>query len=437
MEALMHRLTLVLLLVSGATLWSQEADPDIARYVDSVKAIDNHAHVIAADPADRGFDQLRCDQLPDGGLAPASWRYNADLASAIRDLYGFEPKDDSDAEMKRVQDARVKAMAAHANNPQGWVLEKAGIATVLANRLALAPEMKAPLVRWVPYEDALLFPLDDTALKSVNPDRAALFQMAEELRARYYQQAGVMSAPPTLDEYVKNVVRPILQRQHDGGAVAVKFEAAYLRALDFAEVSRVEAAEIYAKYSHGGTASEADYKIVQDYLFKQVALEAGRLKMAVHIHTGSGCGSFFNDPGADAVLLSPMLNDPDLRKTNFVLLHGNWTQERKVIGLILKPNVYVDTSVIEFFLTPQELAAILKMWLEQMPERVLFGTDASPGSPAQSWPETTLWGTAKFRKALAIALTEMVHEGSINADRAKAIAKRVLHDNAAELYGLQ
>ena len=429
----MYRLALVLLLTSATALWSQQADPEIARYVDSVKAIDNHAHVIAADPADRGYDQLRCEQLPDGGIGPASWRYNADWAHAIHDLYGFTPKDDSDAEMKRVEEARKQAMAAHA---QGWVLEKAGIATVLANRTALAPEMKAPLVRWVPYEDALLFPLDNTELKKLNPDRAVLFQMADELRARYFQQAGVMGAPPTLDEYVRNVVHPILQRQHDAGAVAVKFEAAYLRALDFAEVSPAEAAQVYAKYSHGGTPSAAEYKIVQDYLFKQIALEAGRLKMAVHIHTGSGCGSFFNDPGADATLLSPMLNDPDLRKTNFVLLHGNWTQERKVIGLILKPNVYVDTSVIEFFLTPQELAAVLKMWLEQMPERVLFGTDASPGSPGQSWPETTLWGTAKFRKALAIALTQMVHEGSVDTEGATRIAKRVLHDNAADLYGI-
>jgi uncharacterized protein len=343
----MRRFALLVLLAIAAPGWSQQADPDIAHYIDSIKAIDNHAHVIAADPADRGFDQLRCDQLPDGGAAPASWRYNADQAKAIRELYGFEPKDGSDAEMKRVEEARGKAMNEHAVGPQAWVLEKAGIATVLANRTALVPEMKAPLVRWVPYEDAMLFPLDNSALKKLNPDRAVLFPMADELRARYFQLAGVTAAPPTLDEYVRNVVRPILQRQHDAGAVAVKFEAAYLRSLDFEEVSPSEAAQVYAKYSHEGTPSAAEYKIVQDYLFKQIALEAGRLKMAVHIHTGSGCGSFFNDPGSDAALLSPMLNDPDLRKTNFVLLHGNWTQERKVIGLILKPNVYVDTSVIE------------------------------------------------------------------------------------------
>ena len=433
----MHLFALGLMLATAIAAQSQEADPEIARYVDSIKAIDNHAHVIAADPADHGYDQLRCDQLPDGGAAPASWRFNAEQADAIRDLYGFVPKDSSDAEMKRVEAARLRAMAAHKNNPQQWVLDQAGIATVLANRTALAPEMKAPLVRWVPYEDALLFPLDNGELKKVNPDRAMLFQMAEELRATYFQQAGVSSVPPTLDEYVNQVVRPILQRQRAAGAVAVKFEAAYLRALDLQEVSSSDAAEIYARYAHGRKPVSAEYKALQDYLFKQIALEAGRQGMAVHIHTGSGCGAYFNDPGSDAALLSPMLNDPDLRKTNFVLLHGNWTQERKIIGLILKPNVYVDTSVIEYFLTPAELADILKMWLEQMPEHVLFGTDASPGSPGQSWPETTLWGTKKFRAALSIALTRMVGDKSISIERAKQIAARVLHDNAAELYGIR
>jgi predicted TIM-barrel fold metal-dependent hydrolase len=240
--------------------------------------------------------------------------------------------------------------------------------------------------------------------------------------------------PPTLDAYVEEAVQTTLRSQKSAGAVAVKFEAAYLRGLDFAPASQDEATRVYAKYAAGGNPTPAEYKTLQDFLFKQIALEAGRLGLAVHFHTGSGCGEFFDDAGADAMLLSPVLNDPELRKTNFVLLHGNQARERSVSVLILKPNVYTDTSVLEFLYSPAELARILRPWLEFMPEHVMFGTDAGPFGPGLDWEETTLMGSQHFRRALALVLTDMVRDGTITRDRAKEIAERVLHGNASQLY---
>ena len=159
--------------------------------------------------------------------------------------------------------------------------------------------------------------------------------------------------------------------------------------------------------------------------------------MAVHIHTGSGCGEFFDDSGAGATLLSPMLNDPELRDTRFVLLHGNRPRERDIAVLIAKPNVYADMSVLEFFLSPRELAQVLRPWLESMPERVMFGTDAGPFGPGMDWEETTVMGAQQFRKALALALTLMVSDGVVTKARALQIADGVLRGNAAALYGLK
>ena len=317
-----------------------------------------------------------------------------------------------------------------------WVMEKAGFETVLANRTAMAPEMKAPQLRWVAYEDALLFPLDNSIAKAVNPDRRVFYGDAEELLNTYLRDAGLSRVPPTLDAYVEKVLRATLQKQKAAGAVAVKFEAAYLRPLDFAPASKDEAARVYAKYAAGGNATAAEYKTLQDFLFKQIALEAGRLGLAVHFHTGSGCGEFFDDSGADPMLLSPMLNDPDLRKTNFVLLHGNPPRERNVSVLILKPNVYTDMSVLEFLWSPPELARILRPWLEMMPEHVMFGTDAGPFGPGLDWEETTLIASQRSRRALALALSDMVRDKTINRERAKEIAERVLRGNAAQLYGM-
>jgi hypothetical protein len=419
--------------------FAQETDPELVRFINSTQAIDNHSHITALDrDHDKGYDQLRCDVLPPAtGLSPANFRFNADQQWAYKTLYGFDAKSGNDAEIKKIIEMELAARKEHGAGFYAWVMEKAGLETAFANRTFMPPEMRAPQIRWVPYEDALLFPLNNSAAKALNPDRRALFGMAEDLLHTYLKDAGMSRAPATLDSYVEKVVRATLQKQKSAGAVAVKFEAAYLRALDFAPASSAEASRIYSKYAAAGSPSAAEYKTLQDYLFKQIALEAGRLGMAVHFHTGSGCGEFFDDAGADAMLLSRIFNDPDLRKTNFVVLHGNPPRERSVSALILKPNVYVDISVLEFYWSPTELARILRPWLEMMPEHVMFGSDAGPFGPGLDWEETILIASRNARRALALVLSDMMRDGIISRDRAKEIAQRVLRGNAAQLYGMK
>ena len=429
---------MVVLCALATPAWAQEPDPEIVSYVNSIKAIDNHAHVTALDREhDKGYDQLRCEDLPSSsGLPPANLRFGPDQQAVYKTLYGFDAKTGSDEELKKATELETAARQEHGAGFYAWVMEKAGIETVLANRTFMAPEMKAPQLRWVAYEDALLFPLDNSTQKGVNPDRRVFYGDAEELLNAYLRDAGMNHVPATLDTYLENVVRATLQKQKAAGAVAVKFEAAYLRPLDFAPASKEEAARVYLKYSSGGHASAAEYKTLQDFLFKQIALEAGRLGLAVHFHTGNGCGDFFDDSGADAMLLSPALNDPDLRKTNFVLLHGNPPRERNVSTLIAKPNVYTDMSVLELLWSPAELARLLRPWLQIMPEHVMFGTDAGPFGPGFEWEETTLVGAQHARRALAMVLSEMVRDRTITRDRAKEIAELVLRGNAARLYGM-
>jgi uncharacterized protein len=426
-------------LACAVTASAQDVDPEIARHLESIKAIDNHAHVMGLNRAtDKGYDQLRCDELPvtPSGLPPQMLRFNPTLQAAVRTLYGLDMVDDLEPSIKKLQAAAVSTREKNGGGHYAWVLDKAGIQTVLANRTAMAPELKAPQFLWVPYADALMFPLDNSALK-INPDRKALFAMADELERTYLRELGMARIPATLDEYVQKVLQQTLRKQKSEGAVAVKFEVAYLRSLAFDVAVKDAATGVYSKYAAGATPPAAAYRTLQDYLFKQIVLEAGRLGMAVHIHTGSGCGEFFDDNGADAMLLSPMLNDPELRQTRFVLLHGNRPRERDIAVLIAKPNVYADISVLEFFLSTRELAQVLRPWLESMPERVMFGTDAGPFGPGMDWEETTVMGAQQFRKALALALTLMVSDGVVTKARALQIADSVLRGNAAALYGLK
>jgi len=422
-----------LLLASGSS--AQEADPKLVAYIDSIQAIDNHAHVVAPAPGqDKGYDQLRCDELPSAGLPPpANFRFGPDVQAAWKALYGFSGASASDDVLKALEARKSAARSEQGGRYHDWVRAQAGIDVVLANRVAMTPQLGSHF-RWVPYADALLVPLDNTAEKARNPDRLALFSMAEQLLKQYLHDAGLSAPPASLDEYLDKVVLPTLARQRKAGAVALKFEVAYLRALDFEPADRKAAGAIYAR---GGTPTRADYKLVQDFLFHAIAVEAGRLGLAVHIHTGTGCGEYFGDAGADPLLLSSVLNDPELRKTQFVLLHGGMPNERHVASLILKPNVYADTSILEFFFSPAELARTLRPWLEMMPERVLFGTDAGPNGAGVDWEESTWMGSHNLRRALAIALTGMMKDGVIGEPRAKEIADGVLRRNALELYHLE
>jgi len=414
----------------------QQTDPQLMAYIKSIKAVDNHAHVIAPNVADdKGYDALRCEVLPSTpGLAPANLRFGADTQTTWKTLYGKVPKTGEEAEQKR-EEMLAAMRTAHGNDYYNWILDQAGIETVLANRVAMTAGLKPPRFRWVSYMDALLFPFDNRGLED-NPDRHELFLMEDDVRRSYFQQAGVNGPPPTLDEYAEKVVLPTLQRQKESGAVGIKFEAAYLRALDFAPASHADADAVYRRSVNGPAPNRGDYKILQDYLFHLIAAEAGRIGLAVHIHTGEGCGGFFDIAGSDPMLLDKVFNDPTLRGTNFMVLHGGSPFERHVAPLIAKPNVYVDTSVLELVFSPSELARIMRPWLESMPEHIMFGTDADFFSPGMGWQETTWLGSRNARLALGIVLTEMVKENVISMPRAQEIAQRVLRGNAWDLYHL-
>jgi predicted TIM-barrel fold metal-dependent hydrolase len=156
--------------------------------------------------------------------------------------------------------------------------------------------------------------------------------------------------------------------------------------------------------------------------------------MAVHLHTMSGGGGYFGISGVNPMLLEPIFNDPRLRHTNFVLLHGGWPFVREAGSLLQKPNVYLDLSQQSLAFPPRTLATWLREWLETFPDKVLYGTDGYPLSEPSGWEETTWIANRSARQALALALSGMVRDGEITRLRAAAIAEEVLRGTAANLY---
>jgi len=240
-----------------------------------------------------------------------------------------------------------------------------------------------------------------------------------------------------VQEYTAKVITPLLEKQKREGAVAIKFEAAYLRSLDFGRSEPAEVVQrIYSRYAKEGVPVTADYLRLQNYLFRYIAREAGRLGLPVHLHTGGGCGSYFMLSGSNPALMESVLNDATLRKTNFVLVHGGAGAYTKYMSyLMMKPNVYADFSEQTWLISTRALSQVIREWLEWYPEKVLFGTDLYPNTPGIDWEEIGWQTTQSGRQALAIALTGMMDDGEISRERAIQLAHMVLHDNAAKLYG--
>ena len=134
--------------------------------------------------------------------------------------------------------------------------------------------------------------------------------------------------------------------------------------------------------------------------------------------------------------LEDVFNDSTLRHTHFVLLHGGWPFVGETLAMISKPNVYADMSLMTGVLSSHTLAGVLREWLEEYPEKVLYGSDAfaDHNDDPVGWADEGWVSARTGRRALAIALTAMMRDGDVTRTRAEQIAQMVLRGNAAALY---
>jgi len=409
------------LFVAGAAHGESEVDAGIFAEIAGIRAIDDHSHgTPATPPADDPRDPI--------GSAPFAYplRLRVDspeYAEAWTALWGPAPAgaDRARAALRAKWQVRREKAEAY----PGWVLDQAGIELVIINADRLGSGQAPPRFRWAPLADELLFPVQN-----------------ENSRFRQIlADSGLDAVPATLSQYTSQVLRPTLARWKQGGAVAIKLAVAYRRPLDFALVTHDDVERIYADVIAGTAATASEQKAVQDHLFRVLCIEAGVLDMVVQIHTGVGAAPFFNIAGSRPSLLEPAFNDPALRQTRFVLVHGGWPFDSEAGVMLMKPNVYADFSAQTFLRSTHALAKTLRTWLEWYPEKVLFGTDAyseeltGATAPLAGWEEKTWLATRTSREALAIALTGMIRDGEINRAQAREIARLVLRGNAERLYG--
>jgi predicted TIM-barrel fold metal-dependent hydrolase len=426
----------------GCAVHKSDADwKAILSEIEKIKAIDNHAHpvrpALEGQPPDDEYDALSMESFDPFPLPVRMRPTNPAYINVWKTLFKYPYEDMSPPHIRELIQSKRQAVKEKAEGFPTWVLDQAGIEVMIANRVAMGKSFPASRFRWVPYVDAFLFPLNNGAYKRENPDLRACFTSEEKLLFRYMKEAGMTSLPASFDDYLRKLVDHTLAGFQKNSAVGVKFEAAYLRPLDFERADQTEAGRVYERFRQAGEPPAADYKKLQDFLFRYVAREAGRRSMAVHVHASAGVGAYFKVSGANPMLLESSFNDRTLSKTNFVIVHGGWPYSKQAEALLAKPNVFADFSLLPFLVQPAELAGILRGWLETYPEKVLFGTDAFSLTPEAGWEENVILASRSSRKALSIALAGMLNDGEIDHTQALKLARMVLRENAVQLYKLQ
>lgn len=434
MKGLFPTLAVLTACLARPILAQRNPDASLLREIESIRAIDSHAHPAPYAPTGTGHSVP--DSVPPFG-PPARLRpSNPEYREAWHRLWGYDPSAKAPVDPPEILRRRQSVMREFGDGYPAWVLDRLGIETMMANHSVLGPGLVQPRFRWVWDVNPVLFPLDNSAAK-INPQRASDFTQDEALLRGYLAAERFSAMPSSLSEYLDSFVTPLMAARKEQGAMSVKIYAAYERSLDFrTDVPEGEAAATYARWVYGGAPDPAAYTRLQDFIFHRVAREAGKLGLPVQIHVGAGAGPWFYNSGASPFLLDPVLNDPALRGTTFILVHGGLPFAAAVRYLLGRPNVYADFSSQGFLTSPREMSAVLRSWLSGFPEKVMFGTDAYPLTTTVGWEEVGWLSARSGRRALALALTGMIEDHEITRGRASEIARMVMRENARRAYGL-
>jgi len=227
----------------------------------------------------------------------------------------------------------------------------------------------------------------------------------------------------SFDSYLELIGRA-MEHHKAAGAVAVKSSLAYDRDLLFEQVEKNDARRVFEGNRDNLTPEQE--RALHDYLMYAAVDIATDLGLPVQIHTGIRAGSG-DLRGVSPVLLTELLLAKP--KARFDLFHGGYPYccELAVMAKGMH-NVWLDLCWLPI-ISPSVARRQMQEWLDTVPaSKLLWGGDCSR-------VEAALGALEIAKDILSRVLIGQVKEfGYMNQNQAVRIARRVLHDNAAELF---
>jgi len=219
-------------------------------------------------------------------------------------------------------------------------------------------------------------------------------------------------------------------RQNEG-MVGVKIFLAYKRTLEFAQATASEAEAVFRRVTqaHGDTpVGFAEAKPLQDYMVHQIIQQAVERSLPVQIHTG------LQNDNANFVTNTRPTHLVNLFMTytrgRFALLHGGWPYTQEFISLAkVFPNVYADMAWT-YVIGPRMAMRLLHDLLESVPSNKILGFGGDYNFAEGAYAHARL-----ARRVIRHVFADRIEEGTMTEDEAILVARRIMYENAARLYG--
>src|SRR5919197_1527092 len=213
----------VLIVCSAAMLQSQSrplvapaAAPIYARLlpqIETIKLFDHHAHPALPDDPD-----VDIAPPPPGGTPLRMRDDNPETSAAARALFGFPFGFMKGAHGRWLVDKKSALKKQYAGARYfNEMLDRLGIETSMANRVAMAPYLDPARFKWVFFVDCYMFPFDNSSLAARNTDEAVYMPLQTKLRRQYERALGLDGLPATFDGYLSFVSRSLGANQSGGG----------------------------------------------------------------------------------------------------------------------------------------------------------------------------------------------------------------------------
>ncbi len=251
---------------------------------------------------------------------------------------------------------------------------------------------------------------------------------------RRIDSLAIMQIKPIykLEDLVENLKNAFITSIEEGMG-AIKIDLAYIRTLNFENVTHDAAVKVFKTLVNGNSdyiLPEKDAKTLQDYMVHQLLNLAQQNNIPVAFHTGIQAGHYnSNINNANPVLLTNLFKQyPNIR---FALFHGSYPFGGELSAMAKNfKNVYIDMNWT-YSISPSYAERYLEEWLETVPATKImaFGGD-------QRFVENTYGNLVVAKKIISNVLIRKVGENYLSESEAKKIAKMLLYDNGMMFYNI-